>query len=45
MLGASSMALNARKADFEVTVNDLVRDAAAPHLAAGCSWADSAPAP
>jgi 3-hydroxyisobutyrate dehydrogenase len=37
----SSMALNARKAGHELTVHDLRRDAAAPHLAAGATWADS----
>ena len=37
----SSMALNARAAGHELTVHDLRRDAAAPHLAAGAKWADS----
>ena len=38
----ASMALNLRKAGYELVVNDLRRDAAAPLLAAGCAWADSA---
>jgi 3-hydroxyisobutyrate dehydrogenase len=38
----ASMALNVRKAGYELVVNDVRRDAAAPHLAAGCVWADSA---
>lgn len=37
----SSMALNARKGGHDLVVHDLRRDAAAPHLAAGCVWADS----
>lgn len=37
----SSMALNARKGGFDLVVHDLRRDAAAPHLAAGCAWAES----
>ena len=37
----SSMALNARAAGHELTVHDLRRDAAAPHLAAGAKWADT----
>jgi 3-hydroxyisobutyrate dehydrogenase-like beta-hydroxyacid dehydrogenase len=37
----SSMALNARKGGYDLVVHDLRRDAAAPHLAAGCTWADS----
>ncbi len=41
LMGAS-MALNLRKAGYAVTVSDLRRDAAAPHLAAGCTWADDA---
>jgi 3-hydroxyisobutyrate dehydrogenase len=41
LMGAS-MALNLRKAGFDVTVHDLRRDAAVPHLTAGCTWADSA---
>jgi len=35
------MALNARKGGHDLTVNDLRRDAAAPHLAAGCVRADT----
>src|SRR4051812_35122950 len=37
----SSMALNVRKAGYELTVNDLRRDSAKPHLEAGAKWADS----
>ena len=37
----SSMALNARAGGHELAVHDLRRDAAAPHLAAGCKWADT----
>jgi 3-hydroxyisobutyrate dehydrogenase len=37
-----SMALNVRKAGYELVVNDVRRDAAAPHLKAGAAWADSA---
>lgn len=40
-LMGSSMSLNLRKAGFDVAVHDLRRDAATPHLAAGCTWADS----
>jgi len=35
------MALNVRKAGFELVVNDLRREAAAPHLEAGAKWAAS----
>ena len=38
----ASMALNVRSAGYEVVVHDIRRDSAAPHLAAGCVWADSA---
>ena len=38
----ASMALNVRSAGYELVVNDLRRETAAPHLAAGCVWADSA---
>src|SRR5262245_40449040 len=41
-LMGSSMALNVRARGHEVAVNDLRREAAAPHLKAGCAWADSA---
>src|SRR5262245_12018819 len=41
-LMGSSMALNVRAKGHDVVVNDLRRDAAAPHLKAGCAWADSA---
>ena len=37
----SHMALNMRAAGYDVTVHDLRRDAAVPHLAAGATWADS----
>ena len=37
----ASMALNARKGGHELVVHDLREDAAAPHLEAGCRWADS----
>ena len=38
----SSMALNVIKAGHHLTVNDVNRDAAGPHLEAGAVWADSA---
>jgi 3-hydroxyisobutyrate dehydrogenase len=38
----ASMALNVRNAGHELTVNDLRRDAAKPHLEAGAKWADDA---
>ena len=38
----ASMALNLRKAGHELIVNDVRREAAAPHLKAGATWADSA---
>jgi 3-hydroxyisobutyrate dehydrogenase len=38
----ASMALNLQKAKFELVVNDLRREAAAPHLKGGATWADSA---
>jgi len=37
----SAMATNLLKADWRVTVCDVRRDAAAPHLSAGATWADS----
>ena len=40
-LMGNSMALNARAGGHELTVHDLRRDAAAPHLAAGAKWADT----
>jgi len=41
----ASMALNARnKGKYDMVVHDLRRDAAKPHLEAGCTWADSAAA-
>jgi 3-hydroxyisobutyrate dehydrogenase len=36
----ASMALNVQTAEHEVAVHDLRRDAAAPHLKAGATWAD-----
>jgi len=38
----ASMALNVQKAGHELIVNDVRREAAAPHLKAGATWADSA---
>ena len=38
----ASMALNLRKAGYELVVNDVRRGAADAHLAAGCAWAESA---
>ena len=38
----SSMALNVIKAGHHLTVNDVNRDAAGPHMEAGAVWADSA---
>ncbi len=40
MMG-SRMAANLQKGGFDIVVNDLRREAAAPHLAAGAVWADS----
>lgn len=37
----SGMCLNAMKTGCEMTVNDLRREAAAPHLAKGAKWADT----
>ena len=37
----SSMAMNTLKGGFDLTVHDVNRDAAGPHLEAGASWADS----
>jgi len=36
----ASMALNVRTAGHELVVNDIRREAAAPHLKAGATWAD-----
>ena len=36
-----SMALNLRRAGHEVTVNDVREEAAARHIEAGCTWADT----
>jgi 3-hydroxyisobutyrate dehydrogenase len=38
----ASIALNVRSAGYELVVNDLRREASAPHLKAGAVWADSA---
>ena len=40
IMGAS-MASNLMKGGYEVVVHDIRRDAAAPHLAAGATWADT----
>ncbi|HSE93051.1 MAG TPA: NAD(P)-dependent oxidoreductase [Methylomirabilota bacterium] len=37
----ASMASNIQKGGFELVVNDVRREAAAPHLAAGATWADT----
>ncbi len=37
----SGMALNTLKGGFELVVHDINRDAAAPHLEAGATWAES----
>jgi 3-hydroxyisobutyrate dehydrogenase len=36
------MALNLRAAGYEIIVHDIRREAGAPHVAAGATWADSA---
>jgi len=36
------MARNVRAKGYDVIVNDVRREAAAPHLKAGATWADSA---
>ena len=38
----ASMALNLRKAGYEMTVNDTRRDAGGPHLEAGAKWVETA---
>ncbi len=38
----ASMALNVRKGGHDVVVHDVRESAAGPHLAAGCTWANSA---
>ena len=38
----ASMALNMRAAGYDLIVNDIRREASAPHLKAGATWADSA---
>jgi 3-hydroxyisobutyrate dehydrogenase-like beta-hydroxyacid dehydrogenase len=38
----SSMALNVRAAGYDIVVNDIRREAGAPHLRAGATWVDSA---
>ena len=37
----ASMASNLQKGGHELVVNDVRREAAAPHLAAGAVWADT----
>ena len=37
----AGMALNTIKGNFEMVVHDINRDAAAPHLEAGATWAES----
>jgi 3-hydroxyisobutyrate dehydrogenase len=37
----ASIALNAMKGGFALTVHDVRKDAAAPHIKAGATWADS----
>ena len=41
-LMGSSMALNLRAKGYEMTVHDLRKEAGAPHLKAGCAWAENA---
>jgi 3-hydroxyisobutyrate dehydrogenase len=41
-LMGSSMALNLRAKGYEMTVHDLRKEAGAPHVKAGCAWADNA---
>lgn len=41
-LMGSSMALNVRAKGYEMTVYDLRKEAGAPHVAAGCAWAENA---
>ena len=41
-LMGSSMALNVRARGYEMTVYDLRKEAATPHVKAGCAWADDA---
>lgn len=38
----ASMALNLRAAGYDMVVNDIRRESAAPHLEAGATWAESA---
>jgi 3-hydroxyisobutyrate dehydrogenase-like beta-hydroxyacid dehydrogenase len=38
----ASMALNVRAAGYDIVVNDIRREASAPHLQAGASWGESA---
>jgi 3-hydroxyisobutyrate dehydrogenase len=38
----ASMALNVRAKGYDLVVNDIRREAAAPHLKAGAAWAESA---
>ena len=41
-LMGSSMALNVRAAGYDMIVNDLRKEAGAPHVKAGCAWSDEA---
>jgi 3-hydroxyisobutyrate dehydrogenase-like beta-hydroxyacid dehydrogenase len=38
----ASMALNVRAAGYDIVVNDIRREAGAPHLQAGAAWSESA---
>ena len=38
----ASMALNVRAAGYDLVVNDIRREAGAPHLKAGAAWRESA---
>src|SRR5262250_2464361 len=41
IMGASMASNMMKKGGFEAVVHDIRRDAAAPHLAAGATWADT----
>src|SRR5499425_1963848 len=41
IMGASMASNMMKKGGFEAVVHDIRREAAAPHLAAGATWADS----
>ena len=38
----ASMALNVRAAGYDLVVNDIRREAGAPHLKVGAAWRESA---